>query len=86
MTLSSFCLIVQPLALQGLFKRIRKKGSVEIPDLTALSEIHDEPFFDGYRKGGCLLSPKDGGLVKMVIRPFSDCDEGTRENNHQIIF
>jgi hypothetical protein len=22
----------------------------------------------------------------MVVRPFSDCDEGTRENNHQIIF
>jgi hypothetical protein len=22
----------------------------------------------------------------MVIRPFSECDEGTRENNHQIIF
>jgi len=52
MTLSSFCLRVQPLALQGLFKRIRKKGSVEIPDLTLTPEIHDEPVFDGYRKGG----------------------------------
>jgi len=61
-------------------------GSVEIPDLTSIPEIHDEPVFDGYRKGGCLLSPKDGGLVKMVVRPFSECDEGTRENNHQIIF
>jgi hypothetical protein len=29
---------------------------------------------------------RDGGLVKMVVRPFSECDEGTRENNHQIIF
>jgi hypothetical protein len=28
-------------------------GSVEIPDLTSLPEIHDEPVFDGYRKGGC---------------------------------
>jgi len=61
-------------------------GSVEIPDLTSIPEIHDEPVFDGYRKGGCLLSPKDGGLVKMVVRPFSECDEGTRENNQQIIF
>jgi len=28
-------------------------GSVEIPDLTSIPEIHDEPVFDGYRKGGC---------------------------------
>ena len=28
-------------------------GSVEIPDLTSLPEIHDEPVFDRYRKGGC---------------------------------
>jgi hypothetical protein len=27
-------------------------GSVEIPDLTSIPEIHDEPVFDGYRKGG----------------------------------
>ena len=64
----------------------KNPGSVEIPDLTSIPEIRDEPVFDGYRKGGCLLSPKDGGLVKMVVGPFSECDEGTRENNHQIIF
>ena len=28
-------------------------GSVEIPDLTSIPEIRDEPVFDGYRKGGC---------------------------------
>ena len=64
----------------------KNPGSVEIPDLTSIPEIRDEPVFDGYRKGGCLLSPKDGGLVKIVVRPFSECDEGTRENNLQIIF
>jgi hypothetical protein len=51
-------------------------GSVEIPDLTSIPEIHDEPVFEGYRKGGCLLSPKDGGLVKMVVRPFFKCRGG----------
>ena len=61
-------------------------GSVEIPDLTSLPEIHDEPVFEGYRKRGFSPLVRDGGLVKMVIRPFSECDEGTRENNHQIIF
>ena len=67
----------------GFFKN---PGSVEIPDLTSIPEIRDEPVFDGYRKGGCLLSPRDGGLVKIVVRPFSECNEGTRENNHQTIF
>ena len=34
----------------GFFKN---PGSVEIPDLTSIPEIRDEPVFDGYRKGGC---------------------------------
>jgi hypothetical protein len=42
--------------------------------------------FSPYIARGISAIPKDGGLVKMVIRLFSDCDEGTRENNHQIIF
>jgi hypothetical protein len=33
--------------------KIKKIGSVEIPDLTSIPEIRDEPVFDGYRKGGC---------------------------------
>ncbi len=43
----------------------RKIGSVEIPDLTSLLEIHDEPVFDGYRKGGCSLLGRDGGHEKI---------------------
>jgi len=66
--------------------KVKKIGSLEIPDLTSIPEIRDEPVFDGYRKGECSPLGRDGGLVKMVIRPFSECDEGTRENNHQIIF
>jgi len=34
----------------------KKKGSVEIPDLLSLPEIHDEPVFDGYRKGGATAA------------------------------
>jgi hypothetical protein len=37
-------------------------GSVEIPDLTSLPEIHDEPVFDGYRKGGCLSCQMAGQI------------------------
>jgi len=40
-------------------------GSVEIPDLTSLPEIHDEPVFDGCRKGGCSPLEKDGGHEKI---------------------
>jgi hypothetical protein len=32
---------------------IKKYGSVGISNLTSLPETHDEPVFDGYRKGGC---------------------------------
>ncbi|MCX6691686.1 MAG: hypothetical protein NTW33_06435, partial [Methanoregula sp.] len=37
---------------RNFFKKIR---SAEIPDLTSLPEFHDEPVFDGYRKGGCRI-------------------------------
>jgi hypothetical protein len=36
-----------------MFFMITYFGSVEIPNLTSLPEIHDEPVFNGYRKGGC---------------------------------
>jgi hypothetical protein len=35
------------------FKNFTFFGSVEIPDITSIPEIRDEPVFDGYRKGGC---------------------------------
>jgi hypothetical protein len=40
-------------------------GSGEIPDLTSLPEIHDEPVFEGYRKGGCSPLGRDGGHEKI---------------------
>jgi len=79
MTLSSFCLIVQPLALQGLFKRIRKKGSVEIPDLTLIPEIHDEPVFDGYRKGGCRSGGGEAPKNVMKNDDFYRAEKKSRE-------
>jgi hypothetical protein len=82
MTLSSFCLIVQPLALQGLFKRIRKKGSVEIPDLTLIPEIHDEPVFDGYREGGFSPLVRDGGHEKIPM-VSSLCRSGGGEESRR---
>ena len=38
----------------------RLNGSVEIPDLTSKPEIHDEPVFDGYRKGGVTRDRQAG--------------------------
>jgi hypothetical protein len=35
------------------YLQVANIGSVEIPDLTSLPEIHGEPVFHGYRKGGC---------------------------------
>jgi hypothetical protein len=42
---------------------MRNNGTVEIPDLTLLPEIHDEPVFDGYRKGG-YLSCQTAGQIR----------------------
>ena len=44
----------------------KKFGSVEIPDLTSIPEIHDEPVFDGYRKGGCRSG--GGEAPKNVVK------------------
>jgi hypothetical protein len=38
---------------------------VEIPDLTSIPEIHDEPVFDGYRKGGFSPLVRDGEHEKI---------------------
>jgi hypothetical protein len=40
--------------------KIKKIGSVEIPDLTSIPEIRDEPVFDGYRKGGVTRNRRGG--------------------------
>jgi hypothetical protein len=53
-------------------------GSVEIPDLASLPEIHDEPVFDGYRKGGCSLLGRDGGHEK-IPKVSSLCRSGGRQ-------
>jgi len=49
-------------------------GSVEIPDLTSLPETHDEPVFDGYRKGGCRSgggeAPKNVMKTMISTEPF----------------
>jgi hypothetical protein len=45
-------LLITSSSLKTVMKN-RLNGSVEIPDLTSKPEIHDEPVFDGYRKGGC---------------------------------
>jgi len=42
-------------------------GSVEIPDLTSIPEILDEPVFDGYRKGGFSPLVRDGGHEKIPM-------------------
>jgi hypothetical protein len=48
--------------------KIKKIGSVEIPDLTSILEIRDEPVFDGYRKGGCLPRHHVKADLKKIIR------------------
>ena len=42
-------------------------GSVEIPDLTSIPEILDEPVFDGYREGGFSPLVRDGGHEKIPM-------------------
>jgi hypothetical protein len=56
-------------------------GSVEIPDLTSLPEILDEPVFDGYRKRGCPSGGDnvnrrcpDGHLLQFAL----PCENGKR--------
>jgi hypothetical protein len=51
-------------------------GSVEIPDLTSLPEINDEPVFDGYRKGGYLSCQMAGQIRENGQKAVSKCDEG----------
>jgi len=41
-------------------KEFSLMGSVEIPDLTSLPEIHDEPVFNGYRKEGVTRNQRIG--------------------------
>jgi len=53
-------------------------GSVEILDLTSLPEIHDEPVFDGYRKGGCSPLVRDDGHEK-ILKVSSLCHSGGGE-------
>jgi hypothetical protein len=53
-------------------------GPVEIPDLPSLPEIHDEPVFDGYCKGGCSLLGRDGGH-KKIPKASSLCRSGVRQ-------
>jgi hypothetical protein len=43
-------------------------GSVEIPDLTPLPEIHDEPVFHGYRKGGYLSCQMAGQIRENGLK------------------
>jgi len=50
-------------------------GPVEIPDLTSLPEIHDEPVFDGYCKGGCSLLGRASGH-KKIPKASSLCRSG----------
>jgi len=40
--------------------KIKKIGSVEIPDLTSIPETRDEPVFDGYHKGGVTRNRRGG--------------------------
>ena len=71
-----------------------KTGSVEIPDLTSLPEIHGEPVFHGYHKGGYLSCQMVGQIrengqktvfdvpkehVKIIIRLFYKCRSGGGE-------
>jgi len=55
------------------------QGSVEIPDLTSLPEIHDEPVFDGYRKGDMCRARWQDRFEKRVIRPSLKCRSGWGE-------
>jgi len=48
---------------------MKKWASGEIPDLKSLPEIHDEPVFDGYRKGGCRSG---GGKVPENVMNNND--------------
>jgi hypothetical protein len=61
-------------------------GSVEIPDLTSLPEIHDEPVLIDITRGDICHARWQDRFEKTVIGLFSKCDEGTRENNPHIIF
>ena len=42
-------------------------GSLEIPDLTSIPEILDEPVFDGYREVGFSPLVRDGGHEKIPM-------------------
>jgi len=45
-------------------------GSGEIPDLTSLPEIHDEPVSDGYHKGGCRSGGGEAPKNVMINDDF----------------
>ena len=47
---------------------------VEIPDLTLIPEIHDEPVFDGYRKGGVTRDRQAGVTGENCQKTIFDCD------------
>jgi hypothetical protein len=54
-------------------------GSVEIPDLTSIPEIHDEPVFDGYRKGGVTSDLRAGVTGENCQKTIFEC--GTLAEN-----
>jgi hypothetical protein len=53
-------------------KGLKIIGSVEIPDLTSLPEIHGEPVFHGYHKGGYLSCQMAGQIRENVQKTVFD--------------
>ena len=64
--------------------KIKKIGSVEIPDLTSIPEIHDEPVFDGYRKGGFSPLVRDSEHEK-IPKGSSLCRSGGGEAPKNVV-